>query len=104
MREIVAHNGRFNPRECIETERSRALNITSANAILINRYRLFLRRFLFKAKRTIVSAFPTRIKTACVIKALYQAITSALERSSSVDDKDELLEDIVAAWSISFIS
>ena len=69
--------------------RDAAPNIISANAILITRYKVFLRRVLFLAKSTIVSAFPTKIKTACAVKALCQAMTSALAGSSSVNDKEE---------------
>ena len=41
-----------------------APNMVSANAMFITRCKLFLRRFLFIAKKTIVSKFPPIIKTA----------------------------------------
>ena len=48
----------------------------SANAIFKTRYKLFLdRSFLLNAKSTIVSKFPTTIRTASVARAQLQAKT-----------------------------
>ena len=44
-------------------------NVRSANAILTTGNKLFLRRFLLTAKRTIVSKFPIAISTASSAKA-----------------------------------
>lgn len=51
----------------------------SAYAILMTKKRLFLRMFLFITKRTIVRMFPETTKTKVTIKAVLQAIPSALK-------------------------
>ena len=64
--------------------------------MLITRNKLFLRRFLFIAKRTIVSKFPTAMKTASKAKTVQNVIPSALDETSSEGDEDVLLEPVVA--------
>ena len=62
--------------------------------MLMTRNKLFLRRFLFIAKRTIVSKFPTATKTTSKAKTVQNAIPSVLDESSK-DDEDVLLEPVV---------
>ena len=54
-------------------------NIKSANAMFITKKKLFLRSFSVTAKITRVSKFPAIIRTDDNIKALHNAIPSALE-------------------------
>ena len=62
--------------------------------MLMTRNKLFLRRFLFIAKRTIVSKFPRATKTTSTAKTVQNVIPSALDESSE-DDEDVLLEPVV---------
>ena len=68
-----------------------APSIRSANAILITRNKLFLRRFLFTAKRITVSKFPPTMKTPTNTKAIQNAIPSALDGKSSVAINEDVL-------------
>ena len=68
-----------------------APSIRSANAILITRNKLFLRRFLFTAKRITVSKFPPTMKTSANTKAMQTAIPSALKGKSFVVSKEDVL-------------
>ena len=78
-------------------------NIRSANDMLMTRNKLFLRRFLFIAKRTIVRKFPTATKTTSKAKTVQNAIPSALDESSSEDDEDVLLEPVVVDMFFSLV-
>ena len=70
----------------------------------MTKIKLFLRSFLLAAKSTIVSKFPTTIKAAVDAKALHNAIPSALEGKSSVDNDEVLFEDVlVEMFSISSV-
>ena len=57
----------------------KAPSIRSANAIFVSRKKLFLRSALLTAKRTRVRKFPAMIKTDDNMKALHNAMPSALE-------------------------
>ena len=65
--------------------RDNAPSITSANAILMTRNKLFLRSLLLITKRTMVSKLPPIIKMDVNKKPLHHATDSALE-GTNVDE------------------
>ena len=76
--------------------RDNAPNIKSANAILMIRKKLFLRRFLLSTKRTMVSKFPATMKMDVKIYTLHHAIPSALE-GAGIDEAVAISELLLAA-------
>ena len=74
--------------------RDKAPDSKSANAMLMTKNKLLLRSLLLKARRTRVRKFPRTIKRASNVKAMHQAIPSALEGSCGVI-VDELVGKMV---------
>ena len=72
-----------------------APSIRSANAILITRNKLFLRRLLFTAKRITGNKFPPTMKTSANTKAMQNAIPSALKGKSFVGCNEDVLFEAV---------
>ena len=75
-------------------------NIRSANAILMTRNKLLLRSLRFAANRTMVNKFPTTINTNDKIKAVHNAMPSALE-GTILDEPVVFSEPVLAAAVIS---
>ena len=81
--------------------RAKAPNSRSAKAILITRFKLFLRTLLLAAKRTIVRRFPTAIKKETKAKTVHQVIPSGLERA--FEDKPIFTSMLTFAEDVLFI-
>ena len=69
-------------------------SIRSENAMLMTRNKLFLRSLFVNTKTTIVSKFPTTMKTDAKMKAVHHAMPSPLERTF-VHESYEPLELLV---------